>query len=63
MVNGRRDCLKRVGNLPQHFALCGFFHVFVGKAGNLLEAIDNHPQAVAARSLLEECMNAASTPE
>src|ERR1019366_5459451 len=63
VIEGGGDCLKSVGNLPQHLAACGMFDVVVGEAGNLLVPVQNHAQPVAACAFFEEGMDAAGAPQ
>src|ERR1700686_181332 len=63
LVNRGRDELEVVGHLPEHFTVGGFLHILVSEAGNLFVTVDHDPQAIAARSLLQERVNPASTPQ
>ena len=55
--------MKSVGNFPQNLAAGGTLNVFVGEAGNLFVAIQNHAQPVAAAAFFEEGVNASGAPQ
>src|ERR1700722_1943578 len=63
MVDGRRDGLKGVGNLPKNFAVGRMFDVALVEAGDFLIAIQHHAHAVAAGTFFEESMNASGAPQ
>src|SRR5258706_9883622 len=63
LVNRGCDNLKIVGQLPEHLAVGGFLHILVGKAGNLLVAVEHDSQTIAAGSVLQKPVNPASAPE
>src|SRR5208282_6369686 len=54
LVNCRPDDLVVVGHLPEHLTIGGFLHILVGEARDLLVTVEHDPQAIAARSFLQE---------
>jgi len=53
LIDGGRNHLVVIGDLPQQFAVGRLFHVFIGKAGDLFVAVQYQSDFVAARDLFQ----------
>lgn len=62
VIDGRRDYLIGVGDLPQNLAIRDLLDVFLGESGNLFIAVQNNPQTIAPCPFFQEAVDTASTP-
>src|SRR5271165_4765896 len=63
LVDGRRDRMESVGHLPQNLAVGDLLNIFFREAGDLLVAIQDYAEPVAAAAFLEEGVNASGAPQ
>ena len=54
MIDGRRNGLKRVRNLPKNLAVRCLNHIFIRKSRNFLVTVQHHSHVVAAGAFVEK---------
>src|SRR3954453_23915321 len=63
MIDGGRDDMIGVRNLPQDFAICDLLNVLVAESRDLLITVQHHADSITTGALFKEAVYAPGTPQ